>query len=170
MQPTNGDLVEATYELHRGPLVRRLTALTRNADVAEDLAQEAFLRFAREVEAGRTPHDPPAWLHRVAANLVASRGRHLTVVDRRAGDLPRPDAPASPEALAVEAELTTALRSVLDRLSPDHRGALLLAAQGYHGPEIAASIGRSPGATRTLLCRARSTVRGQLQLAGFAPA
>jgi RNA polymerase sigma-70 factor (ECF subfamily) len=170
MQHSNGLVVEAAYALHRGPLVRRLTVLTRSADVAEDLAQEAFLRLAREVEAGRAPDDPGAWLHRVAGNLVASRGRHLTVVDRRAGELPRPDAPASPETLVVEAELNGALRDVLAQLSATDREALVLAAQGYHGPEIAASIGRSAGATRTLLCRARGKVRGRLEMAGFAQA
>ncbi|OGO54613.1 MAG: hypothetical protein A2V84_08140 [Chloroflexi bacterium RBG_16_70_13] len=170
MQPTNGLVVQTAWELHHGPLVRRLTVLTRDPDVAEDLVQEAFFRLAREVEAGRTPDDLAAWLHRVAGNLVASRGRHLTVVDRRAADLPTPDAPESPETIVVEAELFDALHAVLDQLSPDDRGALLLAAQGYRGPEIAASIGRTPGATRTLLCRARSNVRGRLELAGFTPA
>lgn len=170
MQPSNGRIVEAAYELHRGPLVRRLTVLTRDADVAEDLVQEAFLRLAREVEAGRTPDDAGAWLHRVAGNLAASRGRHLSVVDRRAGELPRPDGPTSPEAQVVEAELNEALRAVLAQLSSDDRGALILAAQGYRGPEIAASIGRTAGATRTLLCRARTKVRDRLGLAGYSPA
>ncbi len=170
MQSTSSQVVEAAYELHRGALVRRLTVLTRSADVAEDLAQEAFLRLAREVEAGRAPDAPAAWRHRVAGNLVASRGRHLSVVDRRAGDLPRPDEPDSPETVIVEAELCGALRAVLAELSATDRDALLLAAQGYHGPEIAASIGRTPGATRTLLCRARSKVRRRLEVAGFAPA
>jgi len=170
MQPANSLVVEAAYERHRGPLVRRLTVLTRSADVAEDLAQEAFLRLAREVEAGRAPDDPGAWLHRVGGNLVASRGRHLTVVDRRAGELPRPDSPDSPETVVVDAEMSGALRAVLAGLSASDRNALVLAAQGYHGPEIAASLGRTSGATRTLLCRARSKVRGQLEQAGFMPA
>jgi len=168
MQHAHGLVVEAAYELHHGPLVRRLTALTHRADVAEDLAQEAFLRLAREVEAGRAPDDPGAWLHRVAGNLVASRGRHQTVVERRAGELPRPHSPATPETLVVEAELNLALRDVLAHLSATDREALVLAAQGYHGPEIAVSIGRTAGATRTLLCRARSKVRGRLEMAGFA--
>ena len=163
-------IIEAAWTAHRAPLVRRLTALTRDPEVAQDLAQEAFLRLTREVEAGRVPDDPAAWLHRVAANLAASRGRHLTVVDRRVGELARPDSPPTPEALAVQAETSAALRSALDELSSTDRDALLLAAHGYRGHEIAASLGRSPGATRTLLCRARTKIRGRLQLAGFSPA
>jgi RNA polymerase sigma-70 factor, ECF subfamily len=161
------DLVETAWAEHRAGLVRRLTALTRDPDVAEDLAQEAFLRLAREVQAGRTPDAPGAWLHRVGGNLVASWGRHRSVIDRRAGELARPDAPATPESVAVEGERNAALRDALGELSSADRDALVLAANGFHGPEIAASIGRTPGATRTLLCRARSKLRGQLELAGF---
>jgi len=101
---------------------------------------------------------------------VASRGRHLTVVDRRAGELPQPAEPASPEDFLLESELAGALGRALAELSPTDRGALLLAAQGYRGPEIAASLGRTQGATRTLLCRARGKMRGRLAMAGFSPA
>lgn len=168
MQPSHR-FVEAAWTAHHGPLVRRLTALTRDPDVAEDLAQDAFLRLAREVDAGRTPDDPCAWLHRVAGNLAASRGRHLTVVDRRAWELPRPDAPVSPEAIAVETETTAALLAALAGLSPTDRDALILSAQGYRGPEIARALGRTQGATRTLLCRARGKARRRMELAGFGP-
>ena len=164
------EIVEAAWAADREPLVRHLTALTRNADVAEDLAQEAFYRLAREVDAGRAPDDVRAWLHRVGSNLVNSRGRHLTVIDRRAGDLPRPDSPATPEAMAVASEDGAALRAALAELSAADRTALILAAHGYRGGEIAASIGRTPGATRTLLCRARGKIRGRLEVAGFSPA
>lgn len=164
------DLLEAAWAAHNARLVRRLTALTRNPDVAEDLAQEAFLRLAREIEAGRVPADAGAWLHRVAFNLAASRGRHLTVVDRHAGRLRPPDAPATPEAIAIESERAGVLQAALAELSRADREALLLAAHGYRGSEIAASIGRTPGATRTLLCRARGKMRGLLEGAGFSPA
>ncbi|HSO29709.1 MAG TPA: RNA polymerase sigma factor [Candidatus Sulfomarinibacteraceae bacterium] len=164
------EIIEAAWAAHRAPLIRRLTVLTRNPDVAEDLAQEAFLRLTREVDFGRIPDDPAAWLHRVAANLAASRGRHLTVVDRRAGELARPDAPPTPESVAIQGETAAELRVALAGLSSTDRGALLLAAHGYRGGEIAATLGRTSGATRTLLCRARGKIRGQLLLAGFSPA
>jgi DNA-directed RNA polymerase specialized sigma24 family protein len=47
-------------------------------------------------------------------------------------------------------------------LTPDARTALMLAAHGFTGHEIAEAIGRSDLATRSLLCRARLRLREQL--------
>jgi RNA polymerase sigma-70 factor (ECF subfamily) len=168
MQVHAGQLLEAAYTEHRAGLVRRLTSVTRDVDVAEDLAQEAFLRLAGEVDRGRQPDDPGAWLHRVGTNLAMSRGRHLQVVDRRAGDLARPSEPRGPEQILIEGELTAAATDVLEKMSGAERHALVLAAYGYAGSEIAMAIGRTPGATRTLLCRARATIRERLAQAGLA--
>src|SRR5262245_37550502 len=170
MQAHAGHLVETAYTEHNAALVRHLTQVTRDAEVAQDLAQEAFLRLAREVEAGRRPDDAAAWLHRVGLNLATSRGRHLQVVDRRADSLPRPAAPASPDDVVVKGELTAAVADALALLSGTERHALVLAAYGFDGTEIAHSIKRTPGATRTLLCRARAKIRERVQLAGLAPA
>lgn len=162
--------VEAAYAEHRASLVRWITSTTRDGAVAEDIAQEAFLRLAREVAAGRAPDDAAAWLHRVASNLVNSRGRHLSVVDRRAGELPIPEPAEKPDEVAEWAELATALQDALRRLPIAHQSALILAARGYRGPEIARRLGRTDGATRTLLCRARARMRVELTERGFAGA
>ena len=158
--------VEREYRNGHDALVRRLTVLTRDREEATDLAHEAFLRLAREVAAGRAPNEPGAWLYRVGANLAMSRGRRLAVADRRAGSLPAPASPPIPEQLVVHAELGRALRSELERLSTPERRAVVLAAEGYPPSEIATVIGRSPGATRTMLCRARSKLRLGLVAAG----
>lgn len=170
MQAWTGHLVEVAYTEHQPMLVRYLTRSTRDPEAAQDLAQDAFLRLAFEIQAGRLPNDTGAWLRRVAANLAASRGRHLQVVDRHAGNLPRPSEPESPEQVVVQGELCAAVGGVMAQLSGTERRALALAANGYGSNEIATSVGRSPGATRTLLCRARSKIREQVCLAGFAGA
>ncbi len=162
--------IESAFGEHRLPLERRLTLLTRDPEAAQDLAQEAFLRLAREVAADRAPDDIAAWLHRVGSNLVMSRGRHLQVVDRRAGELPRPAEPPTPEHEVLRGELHSAVRRLMARLTTTERDALLLAAEGYRGTEIAASLGRTPGATRTLLCRTRAKLREQLVQLGYSPA
>ena len=170
MQAHTGHLLEAVFVEHRAGLVRRLASVTRDADVAEDLAQEAFLRLAGEVDRGRQPDDPGAWLHRVGTNLAMSRGRHLQVVDRRAGDVARPSEPPGPEQILIQGELTAAVTDVLGGMTGAERHALVLAAYGYPGNEIALAIGRTPGATRTLLCRARARIRDRMVEAGFAGA
>jgi RNA polymerase sigma factor (sigma-70 family) len=160
-------LVEREYRSGHQALVRRLTVLTRDREEAADLAHEAFLRFAREVAAGRAPDQPGAWLYRVGANLAMSRGRHLAVAERRAGSLPEPAAAPAPEHVVVRAEMARALRSELGRLSGTERRAVVLAAQGYPPSEIAEAIDRSPGATRTMLCRARAKLRLRLAAAAL---
>jgi RNA polymerase sigma-70 factor, ECF subfamily len=164
MTPTTDPdrFIEAAYTAQAEPLVRRLTGITRDPTAAEDLMQEAFVRLVVEVRAGRIPSEPGAWLYRVGHNLAMSRGRRMTVADRRQGELPLPGNAPSPETLAVESEQNTWLRDAVAELRPTDRHAVILAAHGVRGPEIARSIGKSDAATRTLLCRARTRIRGLL--------
>jgi RNA polymerase sigma-70 factor (ECF subfamily) len=159
-------MIEHAYAIHAEPLRRRLTATTGDRTVAEDLAQEAFARLVAEVSMGRTPDNVGAWLHRVGHNLAMSRGRRIAAGDRRRHQLVTTTMPSTPEALVLEAERHDLLRSAIARLSPTDRRALILAAHGYRAPEIAREMGRTDGATRTLLCRARTKVRGLLVAAG----
>ena len=104
------------------------------------------------------------WLFRVAANLAVSRARRgstaLRWLNRQAGSESR--TAESPESHTVRHEATTDMAKALAGLSADARTALLLASQGFSGIEIAAAIGRSDGATRTLMSRARLQLRAEL--------
>ena len=53
-------IVEEAYAAHRDGLVRHLTQVSRDPGVAEELAQEAFLRLAHEVEAGMLAINHPS--------------------------------------------------------------------------------------------------------------
>jgi RNA polymerase sigma-70 factor (ECF subfamily) len=160
--------VDTAYAELRAPLHRRLMASTRDEAAAEDLVQEAFLRLELEVRAGRTPDNVAAWLQRVAGNLATSRARRQAVADRHAAALVERGHAPSPEGAAIDAEEARVLRTALDELGPIDRRALLLAAHGYRGPEIADRLGRTQGATRTLLCRARAKMRVRLDRLGYA--
>lgn len=158
--------VEAAYLAHANLLLSRLTATTRNPAVAEDLMQEAFMRLVIKVNADRMPDDAGAWLHRVAHNLAMSRGRRIAVANRRHGEVALPGNAPSPETLTLEAERDSGLHEALAKLGATDQRALMLAANGYRGWEIAQSIGRTEAATRTLLCRARLKVKGMMLAAG----
>lgn len=163
----NDDVVSNAYATHAGSLRRGLTSSTHDVAVAEDLTQDAFICLVNEIRAGRMPDNVGAWLHRVAFNLAMSHGRHLAVVDRRSAEVvPQGNAP-SPEFLAIEAERDDGLRHALDALEATDRRVLVMAAQGYRSAEIAFVIGRSGGATRTLLCRARTKLRGVIGETGM---
>lgn len=152
-------IMEAAYLEFEPGLRRRLTALVRDPAAAEDLTQEAFVRLLAEVRGDRTPENVGGWLWRVARNLVTSRGRRMAVADRHRGELVRDIEFASPEVVAIQEESQSEVLAALGVLDRTGLAAVTLAAHGLSAPEIARSIGRSPNATRTLLCRARARVR-----------
>ena len=161
-------VVADAYDTHRRELYAFALRASRDPDVAEELVQEAFLRLVREVE-HRRPDNVRAWLYRVTANLVLSRGRRLSVSDRWQHLLVARDTPEEPEAVAIRREGIGNLEAALGGLSRDARTALLLAASGFSGVEIAATIGRTDAATRTLMCRARLRMRERLETLGGRP-
>jgi RNA polymerase sigma-70 factor (ECF subfamily) len=147
------------YEEHADALRAFLFATVRDASEAEDLLHEAFLRLLTETAGGSAPDHPRAWLFRVAMKLAASRARRRGVAARRAPELVQHDVAPSPEEQLLAREAAHAVHLRLAGL-PDHaRVALLLAAHGFSGAEIARRIGRSELATRSLLCRHRGRLR-----------
>lgn len=156
------DVVAAAFDAHERALYAFALGLTRSGTAAEDIVQESFLRLVREVQAGRSPDNVRAWLYRVCANLATSRGRRATVATRYLPFLASREVGETPEVRHLRLELGSELSAALSGLSPDERQGLLLSAGGFHGPEIADIIGRSHGATRTMLTRARLKVQARL--------
>ena len=62
----------------------------------------------------------------------------------------------------LENERRSDLETILAELGADARTALLMAANGFNGIEIAEAIGRSGNATRSMMCRARLQLRERL--------
>lgn len=156
------DIVSAAYDSLERALYGFALGITHSGTAAEDLVQESFLRLIREVQSGRSPDNVRAWLYRVCANLATSRGRRATVATRYLPFLAGREVGETPEARHLRLELGAELNAALADLSPDERTGLLLSANGFHGPEIAEMIGRTHGATRTMLTRARMKVQGRL--------
>ena len=158
-------VARAAYEAYARDLNAFARSLVREREAAEDIVAEAYLRLVREAQAGRTPDDVRGWLYRVTANLVLSRGRRIAVarrflthlVDRRTGE--------SPEARHLRLDIEPGLRDALLALPADSRIAVVMAARGASGREIAEVLGRSEAATRTLLTRARQRLRERLDAA-----
>ena len=157
-----GDVV-AAYDANERDLFSFTLAVTRDTAAAEDLVQEAFLRLVREARLGRWPENVRAWLYRVVVNLARSRARRRVVADRWRSLFVNREVARSPEDDFVRRERGAALERALGTLPNETRMAFLLACDGYSGQEVAGLIGRSEGATRTLLWRARRELRRLLE-------
>jgi RNA polymerase sigma factor (sigma-70 family) len=158
------EIVAAIYDTHQRELFTFAVRACRDHEAAEDFVHEAFVRLIAEVDADRTPRHPRAWLYRVVANLIVSRVRHASVAERHA--TPTGGEDAGPEPAYLERERQAHLDVVLGELDEDARTALLMAASGFNGMEIAEAIGRSGNATRTLMCRTRLQLRHRLESYG----
>jgi RNA polymerase sigma factor (sigma-70 family) len=159
-------LMAAAYDDHSSAIYGLALRATRDPELAADVTQEAFLRLLAEGERGRFPDNIGGWLYRTSSNLVISRARRASVARRFAPRLLQRDEPDRPDAIAVGNEQRRELHAALATLSVADRVALVLAAQGATGEEIAGHLGRSAGATRTHLTRARARLRVAILRAG----
>ena len=133
---------------------------------AEDMVQEAFLRYHRAQSQGQDVESPKAFLSAVTTRLCIDHLRSATVRrETYPGEwLPEPllTDPAAPDpaASAEQADsLSMAFLLLLERLSPPERAVLLLHdVFGYGYPEIAGIVGRNEASCRQLALRARRHV------------
>ena len=132
---------------------------------AEDLVQEAFLRFHRAVSGGEEVESAKAYLSAVTTRLAIDHLRSARVRrEQYVGDwLPEPLVTGEAEDPAVQAEtadtLSLAFLVLLERLSPVQRAVFLLhEVFGYGYAEIAGLVGRSEDNCRQIAARARRHV------------
>lgn len=149
------DDFESLYQTTYTAVVRFLYRKVWDAERAEDLAQEVFVRALTH-----RPDKPRAWVFAVAANLARDearaavrRRRHLTLL--KADPVAQPPYEPSVEDQVERDEEFAHLRNALSALSVRDREILLLWDAGLSYPEIAAQTGLAVGAVGTTLARAR---------------
>jgi RNA polymerase sigma factor (sigma-70 family) len=135
--------------------------IVRDADEAEDVAQDVFVAFYRKhpADAGYAP----AWLYSAVAhtalNVIRSRerrGRRETIhaVER--------DIVVDPAQRAEEAETRDEVRSALARMDERAAALLVLRYSGLSYEEIAAALGLRRSSIGTLLSRAEVAFRREV--------
>jgi RNA polymerase sigma factor (sigma-70 family) len=133
----------------------------RDADEAEDAAQQTFLSAYRGLLAGQVPREPSAWLGTIARNECRSRLRGrtaepVTVVTMLAGD-------DTQREVGRRAEVE-ALCAAVVQLPPQQRDAIVLREfYGLSYAEVAAALGLSGAAVESLLFRSRRRLQEQLR-------
>jgi len=149
------DELERLYQTTYASVVRFLYRKVWDADRAEDLAQEVFIRAM-----AHRPEKPRAWVFAVAANLARDearsairRRRHLTLLTNEPSMLSAPEAPV--DEVVEKDERMALVHEALAELTPRDREVLLLWDAGMSYPEISEQSGLAVGAVGTTLARAR---------------
>jgi RNA polymerase sigma-70 factor, ECF subfamily len=133
-------------------LFRYLHRLTGDADVAEDIAQEAFVRLLRQ---SLPEGEIRPWLFTVAMNLVRDHARKTERRQRLLTSAPTLVTPSAlPDENVERTERVARVRQALERLPMRDRQLLLMREEGFRYEEIAAVIGVAPASVGTLIARA----------------
>lgn len=155
------------FERHRGRAFAVAYRILGSASDAEDIVQEAWLRWRGADTA--SIHNPEAWLVTTAARLGidqlrAARTRRETYIGPW---LPEPivsavqeSEPTPEDRLSLADDISIALLHVLERLAPEERAAFLLHdAFDYDYGDLATLLGKSEAACRQTVSRARRRVQ-----------
>ncbi|PKN82339.1 MAG: RNA polymerase subunit sigma-24 [Chloroflexi bacterium HGW-Chloroflexi-9] len=157
------------YDRFQPEIVRYLTHRTRDADAAEDLAQQVFLKAWQAIPRYEDRGVPfKAWLYRMAHNQMVDHFRSR----RPTSDLEGLDLPVDSEAetLLLEGEMQEALKGALERLTEDHRQVLVLRfLMEKSAREIGEVMGRKEVTIRGLQMRALQALRREIESMGGLP-
>lgn len=156
---------ELFYEEHWPAVVAVIGALCRDVAIAEELAQEAFLRAYARWHKVATLDRPDLWVRRVALNLAVSRFRRLQAEARAlARTATRRQNAASPSPVDAMA-FWDALRALPARQA---QVASLFYVDDLSVAQVAQVLGRAEGTVKAHLHAARGRLRDSLDESGRA--
>jgi RNA polymerase sigma-70 factor (ECF subfamily) len=166
---TAGERLSGLFEEHGRMVYGLCRVLLKDADEAEDAAQQVFLSAHRNMLAGTEPREPAAWLATIARHECHGRIRArmatplALVVDER-------DAVgADVEHVAGERAEIEALCTALAELPRPQREAIVLREfYGLSYDEVRIALGVTDGAVESLLFRARKRLQTELKPARVA--
>ena len=153
------EAVEALFRRHWRRAHRAAFLVVRDADAAEDIAQEGFLAAVRALDRFDRRRPFPPWLHRIVVNRAIDHARARTL-RREVGE------EAVGEAAAVDAEsgLDPDLSAALAGLDPEQRALIALRYLLEYTPgEIARMLGLPRGTVNSRLRRGLDQLAGALE-------
>ncbi len=172
----NMDAFDTLLAKYRKPIIHFMFRMVHNQAVAEELAQEVFLRVYRSRETYRAEAKFSTWLYRIATNLGVNHARdtrrersastiYLDEPDSETGTTPDvADLTPSAEAKMLGQERMKAIRQHVMALPERQKIAVLMHKyEGLDYKQIGDVLKLSESATKSLLFRAYQTLRDTLK-------
>ena len=159
----------ALFERYKDTVYSVALRYSGDAAIAQDIAQDTFLKLFSAVGSFRGDSNFESWLYRMVVNSCFDQRRKTRrlapLLDEVMSLLRTPDVSALDEVL--RSEMSAQVRSVIDSLAPDQRMVVVLRyTQGLSYDEIAAVMGCAAGTIASRLNRAHKVL--ERRLAGFA--
>lgn len=149
--------IRLLYERHAPRVYAVVRRIAGDEDLAQDYAQEAWIRAIRALPTFRGDSRFSTWLHRIAVNAALQALRKTETRRKREGPSPVDVAiaPAHRDSL-----LQKRLERALDGLPEGMRRVLILHdVEGYTHEEIGDVLGVTSGTSKSQLFKARSKMR-----------
>jgi RNA polymerase sigma-70 factor, ECF subfamily len=147
----------ARHAPHVDIVVRRLVG--GDHDLAADIAQEVWIQIFRALPTYRGDSQFGTWAHRIAVNRTLNALRQR----RRLASLETNDVDEELAAVEPDAErkiLAASIEAAAAQLSPGARTVFVMHdVEGFTHEEIAASLGITPGGSKSQLFKARAKLR-----------
>jgi RNA polymerase sigma-70 factor (ECF subfamily) len=156
------------FDKHKKRVINYCFRYCGNAAVAEELAQETFLRVYKAAHRYRPKARFTTWLFKIAANVCLNeirkpvyRAQMESLEDGsgldRASEMSDPEAP---DALFEESERNAMVQHAINELPEQQRAALLLRVnEAFSYKEIGLQINRTEGHVKTLIHRGRQQLK-----------
>ncbi len=159
-------------EKHRLPVIHFLYRMVQNQGVAEELAQEVFLRVYRSRESYEPTAKFTTWLFRIATHLALNSlrdGKHRRLEERLdddSGDAPARQVsdqrPSVEQRMVYQARLEEIRRAVATLPEKQRAAVLMHKYEEMEYSQIAKVLNCSESAIKSLLFRAYETLRARL--------
>ena len=159
------------------PVFALLFRMVRDRELAEDLAQETFVKALNAIESYRPEFKFSSWIFKIANNAAIDHLRRRELDTLSLDGSPHAETPEAMQATAlqigarqespldaVEAkELGGAIEAAIGRLRPEYRSCILLRhVEGRAYEEIAEMLDLPLGTVKTYIHRARNELRQAL--------
>ncbi len=161
----DGRAVRALYDRYAPRVFAVVRRIAGDDDLAQDYAQEAWIRAIRALPTFRGDASLSTWLHRIAVNSALQSVRKAKT--RRKREVAAPDEIAVAPRMG-DPLLKRKLEESMDLLPDGMRKVLVLHdVEGYTHEEIGAALGVTAGTSKSQLFKARAKMRRMLR--GFEP-
>ncbi len=152
--------LESVYEAFHDPLRRFILARVSDADTADDVLQDVYLRIHTHIDSVRDCARLQAWVYQIARNAIIDYYRSRRPADEVPESLALPDDPCEGD---VECEIMDGFAAMIDELPEKYRRALALTVyEGLTQAEVAARLGISLSGAKSRVQRARAMLRDML--------